>query len=68
VACNANYALVILRRLTLPQDFDESRIPAELRPEMRSWAQDLTRAEKLMAELDQKLIIDASAENCRSTE
>ena len=65
VACNANYALVILEHLTLPNDFDESRIPADLRPEMQQWSQGLTKAKGLKAELDPKLITEASTVNCK---
>lgn len=66
VACNANYALVILGQLTLPDDFDESRIPADLRPEMQQWLQGLTKAKELKAKLDQELITEANVVNCES--
>jgi succinate dehydrogenase flavin-adding protein (antitoxin of CptAB toxin-antitoxin module) len=66
VACNANYAFVILGNLTLPEDFDESRIPADLRPEMQQWLQGLTRAKELKAKLDQELITEANTLNCES--
>ena len=64
VACNANYAFVILGNLTLPDDFDESRIPADLRPEMQRWSQGFKKAKGLKTDLDNMLPTKANAQNC----
>jgi hypothetical protein len=64
VACNANYAFVILENLTLPDDFDESRIPADLRPEMQRWSQGFKKAKGLKTDLDNMLPTKANAKNC----
>jgi len=64
VACNSNYALVILGKLTLPSDFDESRLPADLRPEMQQWSQGLKKAKGLKAGLDDMLMREANTANC----
>jgi len=64
VACNANYALVILDNLTLPSDFDKSRIPVDLKIEMQQSSQELKDAKKLKADLDEMLIVKADVINC----
>ena len=64
VACNSNYALVILDRLTLPPDFDESRVPEDLRPEIQQWSQGLKKAKELKTGLDDMLIREANTANC----
>jgi hypothetical protein len=64
VACNANYALVILKSLTLPSDFDKSRIPANLKAAMQQWSEGLEKAEELKAGLDAMLIQKADTANC----
>lgn len=66
VACNARYALDILESLTLPKDFDDSKIPQTLKPEMEQWSRELKAAEKLKTDLDRTLITEANFTNCKS--